>query len=198
MAPARSLYEIFAGLTGTAAAHEAGDVLHHGGHADLPAPLLGEALVSYADTAPIEVAEHMAPFVTAHTGFAADAEAADPAAALDQLAAAPPLSIGPDEQWQEAIAPTAGGAEPTVDPGEAEPGLDAAFGSGGAPADLPGTIDPMPAATPEPTPADQPAELADPASAELAEPWLDLGDLHTDLAADLDDPDGDVADPSWG
>ena len=34
------------------------EVLRASGHADLPDGLVAEAVVSYADTAPIEVAEH--------------------------------------------------------------------------------------------------------------------------------------------
>jgi hypothetical protein len=40
--------------------------LDEAGHPDLPDALVAEAVVSYADTAPYQVAEHLAPFVTAH------------------------------------------------------------------------------------------------------------------------------------
>lgn len=67
MAPARSLHEIIAGLTGDAGTPgDLAAVLHAGGHPDLPEDLLAEAVVSFADTAPAEVAEHLAPFVMAH------------------------------------------------------------------------------------------------------------------------------------
>ena len=45
----------------------AGRVLRASGHADLPDGLVAEAVVSYADTAPIEVAEHLSPFVMANS-----------------------------------------------------------------------------------------------------------------------------------
>ena len=64
MTAARSLHEILAGLTGNAAT--SGDLaaaLRAGGHPDLPAELLAEAVISFADTAPAEIAEHLAPFV---------------------------------------------------------------------------------------------------------------------------------------
>lgn len=40
--------------------------LGEAGHPDLPDALVAEAIVSYADTAPHEIAEHLAPFVSAH------------------------------------------------------------------------------------------------------------------------------------
>src|SRR3954465_12992343 len=103
MAPARSLHEIIAGLTGDAGT--SGDlaaVLRAGGHPDLPEDLLAEAVISFADTAPAEVAEHLAPFVMAH-GPIADGDTAAgeidglsgllatvPAAEIDDDAAAVP------------------------------------------------------------------------------------------------------------
>ncbi|MFY1632127.1 hypothetical protein ACN27F_02390 [Solwaraspora sp. WMMB335] len=67
MAPARSLHEIFAGLAGAAGAdRDVAAVLRASGHPELPADLLAQAVVSYADTAAAEVAEHLAPFVMAH------------------------------------------------------------------------------------------------------------------------------------
>ena len=92
MAPARSLHEIFAGLTGDAAAHgEVAAVLHANGYADLPAELLTQAVVSFADTAPAEVAEHLAPFVMANSPVpgAEGTVAADWGSPLELLAAAP-------------------------------------------------------------------------------------------------------------
>jgi hypothetical protein len=52
------LRDVFAGLAGNGG--DPGDFLR-----DLPADLVAEAVVSYADTAPLEVAEHLAPFVGA-------------------------------------------------------------------------------------------------------------------------------------
>ncbi|MFC4070433.1 hypothetical protein [Actinoplanes subglobosus] len=52
------LRDVFAGLAGNGG--DPGDFLR-----DLPADLVAEAVVSYADTAPLEVAEHLAPFVAA-------------------------------------------------------------------------------------------------------------------------------------
>lgn len=62
------------------------------GHHDLPGSLVAEAIVSFADASPPEVAEHLAPFVQAHTGIGSapyDA-ATDPGQPLELLASAPP------------------------------------------------------------------------------------------------------------
>lgn len=195
MAPARSLHDIFAGLTGTAGAHDPAEALRHGGHDDLPPQLLGEALVNYADTAAIEVAEQLAPFVTAHTGFAAGPDAAaDPTAALDLLAAAVPPPVDPDGGWEEPLDPL-----PTAEVGDGtDPSgsLDTAFGSGSdAVGELPGPDPVTPAADPatvEAGPTELPTD--DPDGSDDA--WSGL-DPYTDLAAELDDVDGDASDPGW-
>lgn len=116
MAPARSLHEIIAGLTGDAGT--SGDLaaaLRAGGHPDLPEELLAEAVVSFAGTARAEVAEHLAPFVMAHgpivegdtvaseTNYLPDLLATAPAAEVDESAALtmpeidPPFGAGDDD-----------------------------------------------------------------------------------------------------
>jgi hypothetical protein len=97
MTDARPLRDVFDELAGdptvTGPAADPADVLARSGHGDLPGPLVAEAIVSYADTAPVEVAAHLAPFVTAHSAVPlagpGAAELADPAAGLDLLATAP-------------------------------------------------------------------------------------------------------------
>lgn len=75
--PARPLRDVFSELVGSAdargahAADPAGFLAAHG-HPALPADLVSEAIVSYADTAPAEVAEHLAPFVIAHSPVPVD------------------------------------------------------------------------------------------------------------------------------
>lgn len=163
MTDARPLREVFDALAGAAGAagsagpdRPAGDpaeVLAGSGHADLPDQLVAEAIVSYADTAPVEVAAHLAPFVTAHSAVppvAAETEAPDPASGLDLLATAPagapadPLlpgdrpSLGdeplPGDELLGGASPAAGnGVAP--EPGGDQPGPDPDFGAG-APADL--------------------------------------------------------------
>ena len=74
----RSLHELFAELSRTGA--DPAELLHAAGYGDVPEPLVAEAIVSYAGTAPLEVAEHLAPFAVAH-GPVPDPGAA-PASAL--------------------------------------------------------------------------------------------------------------------
>ncbi len=71
MEPVRPLREVFAELSAgpRAGSDEPADPrrwLADHGHPDLPDGLLAEAIVSYAGSAPVEVAEHLEPFVTAH------------------------------------------------------------------------------------------------------------------------------------
>ncbi|MFY1652439.1 hypothetical protein ACN27J_16275 [Solwaraspora sp. WMMB762] len=160
MAPARSLHEIFAGLPGDAAAHsDVAAVLDANGYADLPPELLAQAVVSYADTAPAEVAEHLAPFVTAHSQVGGDGTVPDDLASpLDLLATAPapafdaampddPAFDGPDLDGPglDAAPPD----DPVFDGPELDdPGLDAAPPDGPG-FDTPGFDDPGFAAGPK-------------------------------------------------
>ena len=78
----RPLRDVFTELAGDddARGSDPGEVLRASGHGDLPDGLVAEAVVSYADTAPIEVAEHLAPFVMANSPVPlahADADTAD-------------------------------------------------------------------------------------------------------------------------
>ena len=121
---ARSLHEVFASL----AADPAGDpgaALAAAGHGELPADLLNEAVVSYAEVSPPEVAEHLSPVVLGASE--------DPGLALDLLSSAPQVSWDdvPDEPVAEA--PDAAG-----DAADDVPDLD--FGLGDAP-DGPGDLD---------------------------------------------------------
>ena len=98
MDPARPLRDVFTDLTGDAGAGAAQDpaaALAASGHPDLPDTLVAEAIVSYADTAPPEVAEHLAPYVMANSAVpAADPAASepDPSSWLDLLASAPDVA----------------------------------------------------------------------------------------------------------
>jgi hypothetical protein len=83
----RPLHAVFSELLDDEAMRQAygadpASLLEAAGHPDLPADLVNEAVASYTDTAPPALAEHLAPFVMAHSPFSG---AADPAE-LDGLA----------------------------------------------------------------------------------------------------------------
>lgn len=161
MADVRPLKELLADLVGAAGthAHDPAEYLADHGH-DLPPELAAEAVVNFADTAPPEVAEHLAPFVTAHT-----------------------TGVEPDSDWFALL--TTAPVEPTEDAavmddtpdldddfdgdGDLDPGMD--FGAGAVDVlDLPPTpMDDVPTTethtdwdtgTPEPT-SDTPTPAPD-------------------------------------
>lgn len=117
MSAARPLRDVFDELaSGGAAATGPADlrqVMAASGYDDLPDALLAEAIVNYADSAPLPVAEQLAPFVQAHSPVSGDAvpeEWADPERGLRLLEAVSPL-----EPAGEAL-----GAEPELTAAEAE------------------------------------------------------------------------------
>ncbi len=199
MDEARPLRDVFADLVGDEAARQAHAADPEGflaaaGHADLPDGLVGEAIVSYADTAPAEVAEHLAPFVMAHSPVPVEddlpAAALDAAHGLDLLSTAPAEPVlddptlaahagaelvGPEAAGHDAAGHDAAGHDAA---GElADPfGLD--FGHGD-------TGEPVHTGHSGPVPVD--AGLVDPAGHEAAgEPdWFASGD-HPDPASELD------------
>jgi hypothetical protein len=98
MEPARPLRDVFADLVTDedvrrAHAADPDGFLQAHGHTELPGQLVTEAIVNYADTAPAEVAEHLAPFVMAHSPVPVDdggtVTDADPIDGLQLLATAP-------------------------------------------------------------------------------------------------------------
>jgi hypothetical protein len=175
MASVRPLRELLADLVGDAGARAGGPeaYLAEHGHPDLPADLVAQAIVSFADTAPPEVAERLAPFVTAHT---AGHEGAD---WFDLLTSAPAeLAADPDE--------LDGGTDPWpadfgADPG---PGLD--FGAG-----FDGAVDPTAELDEVPTATDWPptveSELPDTAASSDTE----MPELATENVAEDEEPDED-------
>ena len=119
MDPARPLRDVFADLVSdeTARAAHAADpdgYLEAQGHPGLPGSLVSEAIVSYADTAPAEVAEHLAPFVLANGPVPVDPLLVDPLVDGDAL----PGEMGATEGLGLlATAPAETDlAEPAVDP----------------------------------------------------------------------------------
>jgi hypothetical protein len=133
MEPARPLREVFADLIQDEGARNAYTADPDGflgayGHADLSVGQVSEAIVSFADTAPPAVAEHLAPFVMAHSVVVIDAAetSTDPGVGLDLLAAAPnALDVGDvaadlDDEVSVEMVEARGSAytpEPTVDLG---------------------------------------------------------------------------------
>ena len=79
MDPASPLRDVFAQLAGEGQPHAeaAEELLAAHGHAGLPDGLVAEAVVNFADTAPHEVAEHLAPFVKANSAVPLDDADAD-------------------------------------------------------------------------------------------------------------------------
>ncbi|HEX5997611.1 MAG TPA: hypothetical protein VFY84_20935, partial [Jiangellales bacterium] len=95
MTEGRPLHSVFSELLRDDVARQAyaadpGELLGQAGHGELPDDLLAEAIVSFADTAPPEIAEHLAPFVMAHSAVPVhDGEPPSPATGLELLADAP-------------------------------------------------------------------------------------------------------------
>ena len=158
MASVRPLREVLADLVGDTDARMSGPdaYLAEQGHGDLPPELVAEAVVNFADTASPEVAEQLAPFVTAHT-------AGRPGEWFDLLTSA---SV-------EAADDLDGAAETWSTDFDADPGPALDFGTGAeidfpapelaaetstqvAPTDWPATEEPLPAEPPmSETPADE-------------------------------------------
>lgn len=202
MEPARPLRDVFADLVTDEDARRAhaadpDGFLQAHGHAELPGGLLSEAIANYADTAPAEVAEHLAPFVMAHSPVPVDAAVIDtgPADGLQLLATAPAepyLDALPDggPDGLDGDPHPAGGPEhqpehqpghPATDPaGAAHDPFDLDFGPGHPVEDM--------------QHVPHPGAAADPAAGHLHEAQVDaafteLGSGHVDvdgLAADHD------------
>lgn len=126
-----SLHEVFDALAGQTD-RSASEMLHDAGYGDLPPALVGDALVNYADTAPVEVAEHLAPFVTAHTAHITDPDAApDLDAGLGLLSGAFPVAADLDSDLADV-----GGHLADVGGNLADVEGDLDFGAGGDTADV--------------------------------------------------------------
>jgi hypothetical protein len=154
MAAARPLREVFAELAGDEAARhtDPAQLLRDSGHGDLPEDLVSEAVISFADTAPVEVAEHLAPYVAANSAIPAiEADAAtniDPPGWVEALATAPDIADldSPDpsdgldlsEGLDDAPELPVAAAQPPSS-GEHAPYADVGFGLG----DGIGTADPL-------------------------------------------------------
>jgi hypothetical protein len=179
MASARPLREVFADLVG-APSDDPDALLRDQGHPGLPDDLIAEAVVSYADTAPVEVAEHLAPYVTTHSAVGADPVPGDepPAGWVDLLSTAP----AGDPAEIDDLPPAAEGFDDGVD-------LD--FGMGAEPIEIGDDAEDHDLDGPVDTLAD-PAELDDGAEAIDWAPADPPADPVADPAADeFDDDDGE-------
>ncbi|MFC7529174.1 hypothetical protein [Actinoplanes sp. GCM10030250] len=180
MDSARPLRDVFADLAGTAG--DPAEVLRDAGHPALPDELVAEAVVSYADTAPVEVAEHLAPYVSAHSVVGAQEPDGEPGehGALDLLTTAP---VGEVADGFDDLAPAGefndGADDAGFDPG---PGLD--FGTGAEAAPLPVVEDDGLEEDPaDPADLDWPAEPSEAPDAVMDSPveaTVDDGDADDD------------------
>jgi hypothetical protein len=189
MAAARPLKDVFAELTGDDAAR-ADEVLAAGGHGDLPPDLVAEAVVNYADTAPVEVAEHLAPFVTAHSAVPPLDEVDGEADWSALLASAPAVEADLDADLDPDLAPDAVDATDASDIDA--PGTDDVdFGVGADDvSEIDFAVEADDDASLEAAPVeDEPAAPADDAYDEVGAP-IDLSDVEG-----VDD-DGDDVDPA--
>jgi hypothetical protein len=186
--PARPLRSVFADLAGEDGGDPAtvgpAEVLGANGHADLSDGLVTEAVVNYADTAPFEVAEHLAPFVRANSSVpTGDTSAAPELDWFGLLATAPrvaDLLLGPEALDAAAIGqPEPGSGAPAV-----SVDADVTFGRG----DLRDHGDRDESATGPVEPADGVPVPDDPGGAHMVAPAEGLG--GTELggwARELDD-----------
>ena len=176
--PARSLHEVFQSLAGDP---DPDAVLAAAGHAGLPADLLTEAIVSFADTAPPEVAEHLTPVLL---GASADA-----GLGLELLTSAPQVTWE-DDVVEAAEEPAWAGEGPSLEE------LD--FGAGGDDLDaLDAPDDDVPGEPVDDVPdveVPEVAEAGDLPDDHLSHPnledegWADAWDGTTgDLSGDLPD-----------
>lgn len=152
---ARPLRSVFADLAGgrdfgASSGMAPEEVLAAHGHPDLPEGLVAEAVVNYADTAPYEVAEHLAPYVRAHTAVpqpGGDTDVPEPHW-FDLLTTAPTPGVGGPDVIDAEVSDLAATDAPAADaPGGVEADIDGDFGrgdtgSGGAGSGDPGAGDP--------------------------------------------------------
>lgn len=126
----RPLRAVFDDLAGSQD-RDVAELLRDAGHGDLPEVLLADALTSYADTASVEVAEQLAPFVTAHTsGFGEDV-----AEGLELLAGAAVADLDVDQLSGDTVDAVDSADSAAEAPGESAD-LDIDFGVGSAVEDL--------------------------------------------------------------
>ncbi len=157
-----------------------------------PPDLVAEAVVNYADTAPVEVAEHLAPFVTANSGV----PALDQADGRRRLVGAAGHRARPSRPASTRTSTRR--APPATTPRPATPRpVDARRSTSAA------ARRPIPAPRPRTSDADSLDEAPEPVDATVEEPAAqELDGNGYDAAAapidlsDVDDADGDEVDPA--
>lgn len=180
---ARPIRELLADLVGDAEArHEygadpAGYLAAHG-HPDLPGDLVAEAVVSYADTAPVEVAAALAPYVAAHGPVPVPEVDTDPSW-FDLLTTAD-AADNPFDEHLEAATATDADEDPT----------DLDFGAG-ADQEQPADLSPEPAMTDDADSVDEPAQDELPVEAAEA-PFVPEAPI---VGFDEDDDDNEADEP---
>lgn len=184
----RPLHAVFTELLNDEAARQAyaadpAGFLDSAGHAELSDELVAEAVISFADTAPPAVAEHLAPFVMAH-GPVNESDT-DPTEldGLALLATAPGQPPGGEDLDADLAPPTEPVDTATADTGWPTDDLDFGTGSEREPAEAPAggfdeTLTEIPAEGSEPgvpaPVADEPLLGVDPALDLDAEPSDDI------------------------
>lgn len=191
MEPARPLREVFADLIHDDSARNAYAADPDGflgayGHTGLSIGQVTEAIVNFADTASPAVAEHLAPFVMAHSVVPVDAAetSADPAIGLDLLAVAPnELDLGdvPVDLDDDVPVGVIDAHEPPSSP---EPTVDLGFGSGAEAAQSIGSAEPDVTTSPVETVSDTDAAVED--LQQTDEGLMDRLDLPTPDEYDVD------------
>jgi hypothetical protein len=178
-----TLREVFDELAGGGDADPAG-ALADRGYGELPEPLLSEAIVSYADTAPVEVAEHLSPFVMVHSAVPVDRDG-DVAAGdgLELLATAPEPIVADDDGVEEPAAAEPANGELSFEEFEFGHGAEAVDAWDAAAFDVPGPeFEPEQAADLGAEAPEEPEQTDIPAGS-----WLDRTET---AAADEEPTDG--------
>jgi hypothetical protein len=201
MASARPLRDVFADLIGGASATDDPDaLLRDQGHPELPDHLVAEAVVNYADTAPVEVAEHLAPYVTAHSAVGADEVPVDEPQAWFDLLGTAPAGLDPAEEPVDIddLAPAPDGFDDDAGLGT-DPGLGLDFGTGADSAPVIDTADTADDADDAAGPVDDVEDHTDGGFVDIPDDLGDDGDtagwVDADQSADTSTVDeGDGAD----
>lgn len=199
MEATRPLHDVFSELAGAAEASErAGidpaQVLRANGHEDLPDGLVAEAVVNYADTAPVEVAEHLSAFVRAHSAVPSPDDTSSEVPGWFEAVSSAPVDVDPGERLDltGSVLDHAGGQPRS---GEREPAEDdPGFGHGGTDATAAWSEETMADTAPayahtevdSPTRPEQPEGLGEPS--DLGPEPVD-DEMESDPAG-LDDLDG--------